>query len=193
MDHIIETLPPESVGFINKPIRTRRAKKAIKRKLVKYLVILALCLASIMFAIYVVNEFFEQYTLNFQSPIKLQTPVEIKNREVPQTHQVISTAHAQEIPAPAKDSVDEIVDKIYRLESSGGKNDPCVRDGLGFNGYGYIPGSCYSSHQQVRALVTAWVMKRYDMPLGQLLCGYNLGFSGGHKSCDYYDNYLSLN
>ena len=81
--------------------------------------------------------------------------------------------------------------KIRILESSGGKNDNCLRQGK-INGYGYIPGICYNTHDQVRELVIKWFdkkLKQYN--LATAVCGYNLGFRSQYlekcvkKSADY--------
>jgi len=96
----------------------------------------------------------------------------------------------------AKGRTDEIVAIIYKLESSGGKFDPCVRDNLGYNGFGYAPGNCYSNHEQVRGYVAKWVQNKLDqgMTVAQTLCYYNLGKPNGQllNNCEYYQNYVRL-
>lgn len=92
--------------------------------------------------------------------------------------------------------VAHLVKAIYVLESSGGKNDGCVRDGRGVNGFGYRQNKrefvCFDSHERVEGLVTRWVEdkleKNYTIP--ELLCYYNQGERV--KMCPYYNNYLKL-
>ncbi len=91
----------------------------------------------------------------------------------------------------------EIADKVFILESSGGKNDKCVRKGLGYNGYGWgqslTKDNCYPNRNQVRAKVINWFAERQDeMTVAEMLCGYNLGFKGQHKDCNYYQDFKSL-
>lgn len=105
-------------------------------------------------------------------------------------------------PTPKnKVQVDRIVDIVYRLESSQGKNDPCRIKG-GYNGFGMAPGTCYSSHEEVRAKVVTWFNKCLNVngySLSHCACSYNLGPRSPHKSaCEdqspdypYYLNLLS--
>jgi len=86
------------------------------------------------------------------------------------------------------------LDKIRRLESSGGRNDGCLSKGL-INGYGYgqstFAWNCFESHEQVRGLVQKWFEKRIDeMGLEVSICYYNTG----HKvsDCPYLAKYNSL-
>ena len=92
-----------------------------------------------------------------------------------------------------KPSIDEIVYKIYRLESSAGINDSCKSRGL-FNGYGYAiyEGSyrCFESHDQITKIVTAWVEKNQNLSTAQMLCKYNTGQAT--EGCEYYQKFLSL-
>ena len=98
----------------------------------------------------------------------------------PQTQNIDRVAH-----------INHLVASIYFLESTSGKFDPCVRDNEGYNGYGFVPGFCWNSHQEVTALVTKWIETRYDtMTEGQMLCYYNKGLV--LDTCDYYRNYKSI-
>jgi len=117
------------------------------------------------------------------------------------THSIgIRTAHAAEIVEIQEDkieySIEQIVNAVHLLESSGGKNDGCKKKGL-INGYGYAQhGSgdvwtCFKSHAQVRALVEQWYEKRVpELGLSTALCYYNTG----HKlqDCTYYRNFLKV-
>jgi hypothetical protein len=77
-------------------------------------------------------------------------------------------------------SVQEIADKIYILESSGGKNDSCRLKGM-WNGYGYFVydknNRCFESQAEVRVIVEKWFLdKLQEYSLPEAVCGYNLGF-----------------
>lgn len=105
--------------------------------------------------------------------------------------QVIKKAQASEV----EPSVQEIVRKIYQLESSSGKNDSCRAKGK-FNGYGYAQSihtwNCYESHEQVKELVTAWVIDKQNKgyTLNELLCYYNIGIKT--NSCIYVNKFNSI-
>jgi hypothetical protein len=88
----------------------------------------------------------------------------------------------------------QIADKIYTLESSGGKNDGCRDMGL-FNGYGYRQNSfehvCYGSHEEVRSHVIAWLEQNIKGgDIERALCKYNRGIN--EAGCTYSMNYLTL-
>lgn len=93
-------------------------------------------------------------------------------------------------------STDKIVSLIYRMESSGGKNDRCQRLGLGYNSYGFgvYNGNypCYETQEEVTNLVTEWVNQHRaeGMTWGQLACHYNTGTPS--DTCEYYDKMLKL-
>jgi hypothetical protein len=87
------------------------------------------------------------------------------------------------------------LNKIRRLESSGGRNDSCLKSDL-INGYGYAQSTfsnmCYKSHTEVRNLVRKWFEKRIpEMGIATAVCYYNTG----HKTddCKYYKAYLTIN
>jgi len=103
-------------------------------------------------------------------------------------------------------TLNQIADRIFQLESSGGKNDGCVRDGLGFNGYGYSMSSsklvCFDTQDRVRGYVKKWFAEKLNsgMSIAESVCGYNLGFRHQHyRDClnksvryPYYRNFLTL-
>lgn len=92
------------------------------------------------------------------------------------------------------DVADELVDTVYLLESTRGKFDPCRREGK-FNGFGYNPGKCYESHEQVRGLVKDWFTKRLSngFTIAQAACYYNQGKVDGEflSDCEYYQKLLA--
>lgn len=92
--------------------------------------------------------------------------------------------------------ITNIVDKIYILESSGGKNDGFCKSRGGVNGFGYRQNAhervCYNTYETVRALVTAWVTDKLDnqWSIAKTVCYYNRGSI--MNDCPYYQNYLIL-
>ncbi len=203
------------VGFTQKRVRNLKKRKAIKRAVIKYLLISAVVITSLIYGIYQINKFFDEKRIIFKTPVIFQAPIQIESR-AKDTQRQVEVIH----PAKANDTsgeatapittkakadpgakVNEVVDAIYQLESSSTNSKGCAAKNL-YNGYGYAPGTCYKSHEEVKALVTKWVAKRINkMPIGELLCGYNLGFDHDHfQDCvnkspkyPYYLNYLSIN
>jgi hypothetical protein len=93
-------------------------------------------------------------------------------------------------PEQPKYSIDQIVDAVHILESSGGVKDGCIAKGK-INGFGFAQhGSrdvwnCYKNYAQVRALVEQWFAEKVpDMGEATALCYYNLGKKV--DDCDYY-------
>lgn len=181
-------------------------KSNFKRKAVTALVVLLTICSVAIYALYEVDKFFDHNTINWQSPVKLQTPIFVSPRTQAQAKQVevVPTAQAAEVPAaPSKEpepvkqvnhTISEVVRRVYQLESSSGKNDGCRAKGL-FNGYGYAQSThtwnCFTSHDEVNAKVVAWFEKRIPtMGLSTALCYYNTG----HKTadCGYYQKYLKV-
>src|SRR5690348_4227672 len=89
---------------------------------------------------YTTVTYFRNYTWKWQSPIiiKVQTPLVIKhNVEILSPVSSNSASLIGQVFADDKPlNVGAIADKIYQLESSGGKNDGCRKLGL-YNGYGF--------------------------------------------------------
>lgn len=89
-----------------------------------------------------------------------------------------------------------IVDHIYTLESSNGRNDGYCQDLHAVNGYGYRQNKhemiCYDTHNRVRDLVINWVTEKINLgwSVGKLTCYYNQGRI--LTDCPYYQNYLKL-
>lgn len=93
--------------------------------------------------------------------------------------------------------VHEIVNRIAILETSNSKNDKCVREGLGFNPYGYGQQlnkyTCFDSKDRVKKIVENWFTEKLKtMSLEQAVCGYNQGFKKQLKDCTYLQNFKSL-
>lgn len=92
-------------------------------------------------------------------------------------------------------NIDEIVSKVYRLESSAGKNDSCRDKGL-YNGYGYAQHksswNCYTTPEEVRGYVKAWFEEKLDASYSveEALCMYNVGIK--QSDCEYVNKYNAL-
>jgi len=113
--------------------------------------------------------------------------ITIKN---PTPEPVVEEPEPEPDPVPERTFVDEVVDKVYILESSAGKNDACYNVGK-FNGYGYAPGTCYNSHEEVEAIVKDWFERKLEkMSLAQALCYYNSGTAS--NDCHYYAKFKNL-
>jgi hypothetical protein len=153
---------------------------------------LSIGLASIImvvlgFMIFGVYTFFTNYGL--QSPIVLRSPVYPLRNEV-----VVSPIKGDKKQKSMILDLGKIADKIYTLESSGGKNDSCKEIGK-VNGYGYRQNTsewiCYGSHEEVRKLVINWLLSHLKtMSIEEALCHYNQGTIT--NSCTYAMNYKSL-
>lgn len=92
-------------------------------------------------------------------------------------------------------TLNQIVDKIKQLETSGGKNDKCIREGLGYNGYGYGQGinkfTCFDSDERIRIIVKKWFTEKLTkMDLATSVCYYNQGRK--INNCKYWENFQSL-
>lgn len=102
----------------------------------------------------------------------------------------IQVAQAKQPEQPkVKDKAEELADRIYRLESTGGQNDQkCERIG-GHNGYGFGQGKgrnfCLASDNEMRKLVIEWIKDKQSQGLtdSELLCLYNTGTIS--QACDY--------
>lgn len=188
---------------------TAKRKSNIKRTLIKTAIVLTILVSAITYGTYQVSRWFEKNTIKWQSPI--QTPVWIEPREQPASrHDVIKEAEAKEIDfsgatfiqkqdeTTAKPDqalpLQDIVYKVYRLESSAGVNDGCRAKGL-FNGYGYRQNKrewkCFGSHEEVTKYVTDLFAERIPkMGLSTALCYYQSGYKVA--DCEYYQKFLAL-
>ena len=161
-------------------------KTYTKTRLTLSSLIVAIITIFIIFTGYGVYTFFT--TFGIQSPVVLRSPIYRLNPEV-----LISPLASKSAQLGTFD-VGKIADKIYTLESSGGKNDSCRNLGL-YNGYGYRQNSfewiCYSSHEEVRQHVINWLTQNIkDGNIEQALCKYNQGIDT--QNCSYAMNFKSL-
>jgi hypothetical protein len=90
-------------------------------------------------------------------------------------------------------SLEEIADRIFILESSGGKYVNCP--GNTFNGYGWHQNrsewKCYNSQEEVRGYVKKWFKEKTKThDIESAACGYNTGTF--EKGCLYYQKFVSL-
>lgn len=206
-------LPPKQSS--KRKLTTKR-KQQLKTRLIKYTIALVLLLGVSGYGLYKINEWFNYHTFKFQTPIILQSPLIIEPREnvqeLPSGSSVIPEAEAKEIDfsgatfiskatgttdqlSTDKSNITDVVRKVYRLESSSGKNDGCVTKGLGYNGYGYRQNKsewkCFTSREEVAGYVE-WQINKYlkTMDLPTALCYYNSGVKT--SNCEYYQNYLKI-
>ena len=106
-------------------------------------------------------------------------------------------AEAEELPViaePVGPNIDEIVSKVYQLESSSGQNDGCKARGM-VNGYGWhqskFDWKCYKTHDEVKGYVTDWFKDKLEnMTVEESLCYYNTGKV--QSTCDYLEKYNEL-
>jgi hypothetical protein len=113
---------------------------------------------------------------------------------VPQVTKKIQSINSTPRAGETQPSLEEITNRIYRLESSGGKNDSCKKYGK-VNGFGYSCWTnhltCFDSHDIVRKKVSDWFeekLKKYS--LSESLCLYNRGIVT--SDCDYQNNFFNL-
>ena len=161
-------------------------KKRTKTRLTLSTLLVAIITIFILTSGYGVYSFFT--TFGIQTPIIVQSPIFRLHPEV-----LISPLASKSAKLGTFD-VGKIADKIYTLESSGGKNDSCRNLGL-YNGYGYRQNSfewiCYKSHEEVRQHVINWLTQNIkDGNIEQALCLYNKGLN--QTGCTYAMNFKSL-
>lgn len=197
-----------------------KKKRRNWRKIIWYSVLTAVfAIAALLYAVHKITDFYEHKTIKFDWPIIFQLPVRVVPREhsgateskdVGQRPQakLIQVAEAAgpvpTVPATtartgisqnAKDGISDIpttqiADIIWRLESGRTNSDGCEAKAT-FNGYGYIPGTCYKTHEQVKLLVEKWVDNHRKLGISKMLCTYNLGGSSKYlpecmsKSAEY--------
>lgn len=166
-------------------------------------VIIAVALLTVWTVL--VTYFFDNYRLQSPIVIDLRSPVReryISPVSVGVTATPISNDEDQKgvtptiTPTPNESALahPEILEKVYTLESSGGKNDGCRDEGK-YNGFGYGQNkyvwNCFDSLEEVQQKVDAWFSKHLaDKTLAQALCYYNTGHV--IDTCEYYELYMSL-
>ena len=90
---------------------------------------------------------------------------------------------------------DDLVWRIYGLESSYGRNDGCKKQGK-YNGFGYAQHKsnwhCFETFEQASAAVHKWVedKQKKGLNIAEILCLYNEGRI--RNDCKYYQNYLVM-
>ncbi len=162
----------------------------------KWLKIRVSVIALIAFIAGVANTYAYVQYLDLQANVGT-TYIQINGAVAPAASQVKEDikAEAGETQPSADLSVSEIADRIYVLESSGGKNDSCRLKGM-WNGYGYMQNTyyneCFSSQEEVRGLVEGWIQDKLDKnyKTAELACFYNKGIKT--DSCEYANKFFSL-
>lgn len=159
--------------------------------------LLAISMTAIIFLtmiILAVNsslKWLDQRTVSLRDPF--QNPVVITLR--PTTQAIIIDYQAEQ---QRQADLTSLVNNIYGLESSYGKNDSCLNQGK-FNGYGFGAGTkngkfnepCFDTHDQITKIVAAWFNdKLQTLDVNAALCDYNLGRV--IENCTYSQNYNLL-
>lgn len=151
-------------------------------------------ISLISMAGYGVKSFFDKYFLIFPVQHKIVSP-EFKNIQ-PKKEAIRVVEPIKAYASETKHyEVSEIVDKIFTLESSRGRQDGCRNQGL-YNGYGFRQNTfehvCYGTQEEVVNLVTNWVTDKRDkgFSTAEIYCYYNLGIK--ENDCPYYRNAISL-
>ena len=90
-----------------------------------------------------------------------------------------------------------ILDTVYFLESTAGKNDGCKDEGK-FNGFGYRQHNsewkCYDTFEEVVAVVNDWFEGRLGENgnnIMEAVCYYNTGVQN-QLTCEYGQNFMSV-
>lgn len=150
---------------------------------------------DLLLCVFLLNALIGQFEkVDIASLMQSETHIFVQSRVV-EVAEAKSIQEEVKTPESSKMDVSSVVAKVYRLESSGGKNDSCRERGLynGF-GFGWYDGKkpCYSSHEEVKSKVLAWFEdKLKEHSLEEALCGYNLGFGSENmgkclsKSAEY--------
>jgi hypothetical protein len=134
----------------------------------------------------------QQLHFNWNGAVASATAYDKPNEVQKETLIKVSEGVGEESSSP---SASTLADKIYILESSGGKNDSCLAKGK-VNGYGFGQHkngwACYDSHEEVEKLVIDWIEDKREkgMTDEELLCYYNEG--NKISKCDYLDKFNKL-
>lgn len=178
----------------------------------------------LFFAITLTYSFTDKYRVAFQSPIVFQSPFVLESRK-PALIWLQPSSTDSAIATPSQDLIKQsgfksppkldaefasvgkdrqiihsyengpILWRLYRKESSAGKNDGCKDDGK-FNGFGYGQHErgwlCFDTFEEVVVAVDSWINKHaleFNSE-AQLYCYYNLGKIV--DDCQYYQDILAL-
>lgn len=169
-----------------------KAVTSATKKTTRFNIALASMVGIVIFGVLIVagyGVYTFLHTYGFQNPVQFRSPIYELHPDV-----IISPISTGSATMQGTFNVGDIADKIYTLESSGGKNDGCKRLGK-FNGYGFRQNDhewvCYESHAQVRLEVINWLTKNIkDGNIEKAMCLYNKGTI--EEGCAYALNYKSL-
>lgn len=149
-------------------------------------------------ALYAINSFFSKHYFTFHSPVIIQSPIQLHNREVIQmlspTPEPTPSATPQ---VQVMDDLDSIVSKVHMLETTQGKaptgkHVTCRNKGMS-NEYGYRAHEnfCFNTHEEATATVKDWFKRSLEKrSLAASLCRYNIGTPV--EDCTYYQEYKKL-
>jgi len=161
-----------------------KLKQNIERFLI-YVFALIGMLATLNFAINTFREAGEWY---FNKPVGIVAPAVVHAESVGSSS---VNSEDREEETPLSPPLEIVLDKIYQLESSSGKNDTC--EPKGHNGYGYgqhkTGNLCFDSDDEARQAVKAWFEKK-EGSLAEKICLYNTGVK--QESCPYLDKFNSI-
>ena len=194
--------------------KTREAKPIKVKKGIVIGFLSALIVIAVFGLLALINSFFNKHYFTFQTPIIIQSPILLHQRETEVASEIVEIAKAIE-PTPTPDpwyylptdrtitnreiaQADNkyILWSVYRLESSRGKNDGCKNSGK-FNGYGYgqstFSWNCFDTFEEVTRLVDKWfnTRKAEGYTLSEAVCYYNTGIKQ-QSDCDYLTKFNSL-
>jgi len=183
--------------FYKKVKENKETPKSAKRgKTIALVLFLILIVVFVGTGMSLIARWFDSNRMIIKSPVVLQNPIQIEKR---MSVVEIATASAQfKDPESAVEAFikskphGHILWGIYGLESTWGKNDPCLAEGQ-YNGFGYAPGTCYGSIDEVVDLANIWFDNRLldeGLTLSQALCYYQSGTAS--SDCEYYQKYLAI-
>lgn len=174
------------------------------------IVILILTVSGFLCFVNCLLEVTSDTSYHWQSPIKFQNivrgeqklnyvPAKQGANEIEKISKIIfpeaKAAGIEPEPVAEQLTADQLVYKIYGLESTWGKVDGCTAKGL-YNGYGFRQNTrehkCFESRETVRLLVVNWVKEKRALGYSdaELLCYYNTGYKV--SDCTYYKNSLKI-
>ena len=124
--------------------------------------------------------------------VKVKSPIvgQPVSKSVPPTAVILTEREVIDGKSQAK-----ILHKIYMLESTYGKNDPCREEGK-YNGFGFGQNSevwnCFDSFDEVATKVNAWFEDKFNKGFteAEAVCYYNLGRR--EVSCKYFQTYITI-
>ena len=199
---------------ISEEIVAENNRRTRKQRIIKSLLVVWFIIGTFS-TLYVVSEFLSTY--EFRNPVirkELVLPIPEVDRvtpsilsPIPEENKVTPTNTPTSIPIKKQrfipkveastsiPSFEKVVDGIFTLESSKGRNDGCRDKGL-YNGYGYgqstFAWNCFETQEEVIAKVNGWLEDKIDkgFTIAEALCYYNEGIR--RNDCPYYQKFMTL-